>query len=431
MRPANARILAIIFLVLGITIGLFDFPQYLGISEKLPAISFPFRFGLDIQGGTHLVYRADMTNIESSEQSSSMEALRNVVERRVNLFGVAEPLIQAERAGNEHRLIVELAGIKDISAAIKLIGETPFLEFRELKDPPLQAGSEFVPTLLTGRFVKKAEVVFDQTTQRPYVGLEFTFEGSDLFAEITKKNLGRPLAIFLDGSLRSSPIVQDEITSGRAQITGNFTPEEVKKLVGDLNLGALPVPITLIAQQSVGPSLGQESLEKTIRAGVLGFLAVVLFMIIWYRLPGIVAIFALLFYIAIVLCLFKLIPVTLTIAGIAGFILSMGMAVDANILIFERLKEELKAGKSIEEAIREGFIRAWTSIRDSNISSLITSVILYWLGTSIVQGFALTLSIGILVSMFSAISVTRTLLFAAMTPRLQSFRGLFMSGFTK
>lgn len=423
LRPKTARLLAAVFLLLGLTLGFFDSLQYFKrvTGYQLPATNFPYRLGLDIQGGTHLVYRADMTDIEPSDRSDSMEALRNVVERRVNLFGVSEPLIQIEKSGEEQRLIVELAGIKDINAAIKLIGETPFLEFREEKE------GLFVPTALTGRFVKKAEVLFDSTSQRPYIGLEFTSEGGNLFAEITKKNLGKQLAIYLDGSPRSAPVVQDEITSGRAQITGNFTPEEVKKLVGDLNLGALPVPITLIAQQSVGPSLGQESLERTTRAGILGFLAVALFMIIWYRLPGVIAIFALLFYVAILLAVFKLIPVTLTIAGIAGFILSIGMAVDANILIFERLKEELRLGKPIEEAIKEGFLRAWTSIRDSNISSLITSVILYWLGTSIVKGFALTLGIGILVSMFSAVWVTRILLIAVLSKRLSNLRFIFMS----
>lgn len=433
MRPSNARIIAAVFLILGIAIGFLDFPQYFEkiTGYRLPFDKFSYHLGLDIQGGTHLVYKADVQNIESSEVDVSMDALREVVERRVNLFGVAEPLVQVEEAGDEHRLIVELAGIKDINAAIRLIGETPFLEFREMGEGSSEEGIQFVPTVLTGRYVKRAEVLFDQNTQRPYIGLEFTEEGGKIFAEITRKNIGKPLAIFLDGSLRSAPVVQDEIDSGRAQITGNFTPEEVKKLVGDLNLGALPVPITLIAQQSIGPSLGQESLDKSIYAGILGFLAVAIFMIVWYRLPGVLAVLALIFYAALVLAIFKSIPVTLTIAGIAGFILSIGMAVDANILIFERLKEELRQGRSTEEAIHEGFSRAWTSIRDSNISSLITSVILYWLGTSIVKGFALTLGIGILVSMFSAIFVTRTLLISTMTRKLSNLRFIFMSGISK
>ena len=225
--------------------------------------------------------------------------------------------------------------------------------------------------------------------------------------------------------------MREEITGGKATISGTFTPESGKELVGRLNAGALPVPITLIAQQSVGASLGQESLQRSLFAGLIGFIAVAIFMIIWYRVPGIMAVLALLFYLAISLAIFKLVPVTLTVAGIAGIILSVGMAVDANILIFERMKEELRRGRQFEEAVQEGFARAWTSIRDSNISSLITSVILYWFGSSMVRGFALTLGIGILISMFSAITVTRTLLIAVMTKKMEKRRFLFMSGLQK
>ena len=419
----------------------------------------PFRLGLDIQGGAHLVYQADLSNISTPDYVNSMDAVRDVVERRVNLFGVSEPVVQVEKsiplfvgearpegaAGNDWRLIVELAGIKDINAAIRLIGDTPYLEFKE--ERPEQERNKileeqkkigefredpyFTPTALTGRHLKKANLDFDQTTFQPQISLELTDEGAKVFAELTKKNVGKQLAIYLDGAPISAPVVREEITEGRAQITGNFTPKSAKEFVGRLNAGALPVPIKLIAQQTVQPSLGQESLLRSLNAGMMGFLAVAIFMVFWYRLPGILAVLAMLFYITIVLAIFKLIPVTLTAAGIAGFILSIGMAVDANILIFERLKEELRAGKILAEAIQEGFGRAWTSIRDSNASSLITSAILYWLGTSVVQGFALTLSIGILVSMFSAISVTRTLLIAAMARRLESLRFIFLSGLSK
>lgn len=458
IKPRTARMLAAVFLLAGISLGFFGAPSYLDrFLEKIgfekvsnfkfqfSLLNFPYRLGLDIQGGTHLIYQADIGNILSSEQTASMEAVRDVIERRVNLFGVAEPLVQVEKSGSEWRLIVELAGIKDINSAIRLIGETPFLEFKESRpdaerDAILEARKKqerlsedpyFISTPLTGRHLKRASLDFNQNNFQPEITLELTDEGKKLFAEITKKNIGKPLAIYLDGAPISAPVVREEITGGRAQISGNFTPQSAKELAGRLNAGALPVPIKLIAQQSVEASLGKESLEKSLSGGLIGFLAVAVFMIFWYRLPGIIALLALLLYTAIVLAIFKLIPVTLTSAGIAGFILSVGMAVDANILIFERLKEELRQGKSIEEGIQEGFRRAWTSIRDSNISSLITSSILYWFGTSVVKGFALTLGIGILISMFSAIWVTRTLLIAVMTRRIQNRRFIFLSGFSR
>lgn len=444
------------FLLFGILLGIFDAPQYAarmlasaGIPVKHSMFDslqgqFPFRFGLDIQGGTHLVYRADTAAVAPRDREAALASLRDVIERRVNLFGVSEPLVQVERSGSESRLIVELAGIRDTGAAIRMIGETPYLEFREeraldaqsvissaqKKGEQMDEDPFFAPTPLTGRFIKRAAVDFEPTTFQALVSLELTDEGARIFADLTKKNIGKRLAIYLDGAPISMPVVNEEIGGGRAQITGNFTPDEAKQFAGRLNAGALPVPISLIAQQSVEASLGQESLNRSVFAGVIGFLAVAVFMILWYRLPGVIAVCALLLYAALTLAIFKLIPVTLTLAGIAGFILSVGMAVDANILIFERMREELRRGRVLEEAIREGFSRAWTSIRDSNVSSILTSLILYWLGTSVVQGFALTLSIGILVSMFSAISVTRTLLLAVRTPRLERVRMLFMSGFT-
>src|SRR3989338_6233490 len=462
IRPKTARTLALGFLIAGVLLGAFVSPALISrglvraglgsIAEKTETILnlFPWRFGLDIQGGTHLVYRADMSNISTPDQASSMEAVRDVIERRVNLFGVSEPLVQIEKSGSstggERRLIVELAGIKDINLAIRLIGETPFLEFKEerptddreaiLKDkeengPRATEDPFFVSTALTGRFVKKATLDYDQTTFQPVIGLELTDEGGEIFAKLTRKNIKKQLAIYLDCAPISAPVVQEEITGGKAQISGTFTPQEAKELVGRLNAGALPVPITLISQQSVGASLGEELLQQSAFAGIAGFIAISLFMVFWYRLPGVLSVLALSFYATIVLSIFKLIPVTLTSAGIAGFILSIGMAVDANVLIFERLKEELRKGKGLEEAIQEGFGRAWTSIRDSNVSSLITSYILYWMGSSMIQGFALTLSIGILVSLFSAISVTRTLFIAASTRRMKRWKFLFMSGLAR
>lgn len=401
--------------------------------KSLPNIpqffNLPFRLGLDLQGGTHLVYEADLSNIEKGQYGESMQGVRDVIERRVNLFGVTEPLVQVDTVGEHHRLIVELAGVKDIHQAINMIGETPSLDFREertqqeteeiinryqsLPSEEQQTFTEdpyYKPTPLTGKYLKGAVLDFGPQTGRPGVGLEFDEEGARIFEELTGRNVGKKLAIYLDNVPISIPTVNEAISGGRAQITGDFTVDEAKQLVQRLNAGALPVPIKLINQQSVGASLGEASLKQSLFAAMIGILAVALFMIGWYRLPGVMAVLALIIYTAIVLTIFKLIPVTLTLAGIAGFVLSVGMAVDANILIFERMKEELRWGKSLGGAIDEGFKRAWTSIRDSNISSLITCAVLFWLGTSIIKGFALTLAIGILVSMFSAIFVTRNFL---------------------
>ncbi len=401
---------------MGIAAGLFDYPGL------IPKLSVPFKLGLDLLGGTELLYKADLANTSANERASAMEGVRDVIERRVNLFGVKEPQVSINRAGEEYRLIVELAGVKDIAEAIKLIGETPFLEFQELKsgaggEKPLE---DFQPTRLTGQFLKRAQLQFNSTTNEPIVGLEFNDEGTALFSEITSRNVGKPVAIFLDRVPISAPRVQEAITTGRAQISGRFTIQEARTLAERLNAGALPVPIQLLSQRSVGASLGQDSLQKSIRAGLSGFLVVSLFMMFYYRLPGLLAVVALALYTAFVLAIFKLIPVTLTLAGIAGFILSIGMAVDANILIFERLKEELRRGKALASALEEGFKRAWTSIRDSNISTLISALILYTFTTSIVKGFALTLGIGVLVSMFSAITVTRLLLKLVLSSKFET-----------
>lgn len=458
LRPGSARKLALVFFFCGLVLGAFANPatvdravdkahlrKMIPISLAQTKFNVPFHLGLDIQGGTHLVYRADMSAIQAGQQSDSMDSLRDVIERRINLFGVAEPLVQVEKSAGLWQLVVELAGIRDINTAIRLIGETPSLDFREARsdgdrDAIIAAQKNkqrmnedpyFAPTELTGRYVKGATLTFSSTAGEPQIDLELTSDGAMLFANITKKNVGKQLAIYLDGAPISAPTVREQITGGRATISGNFTPASAKALVGRLNAGALPVPITLIAEQSIGASLGQESLDKSLFAGLIGFLTVAIFMIVWYRVPGIMAVLALLIYIGIILAMFKLLPVTLTVAGIAGVILSVGMAVDANILIFERMKEELHRGRQFEEAVREGFARAWPSIRDSNVSSLITSAILYWFGASMVKGFALTLGIGILISMFSAISVTRTLLIAIMTKKMEKKRFLFMSDMSR
>lgn len=425
---AKYRFISFLLILAGLGIGYFDGVSFLKEDSFLHSkiLSAPFKLGLDLRGGVHLMYRADVSAIKPSEVGNAMEGLRDVIERRVNAFGVGEPLVQVERGGalangdKEQRLIVELPGVTNINEAIKMIGETPFLEFRTENPDTAKLSEEdkkdpskvFLASGLNGRYLKRAVLDFSQTTSEPSISLEFNDEGGKLFAKLTKENVNKSIAIFLDGAPISVPVVREEITGGKAQITGQFTPKEAKLLVQRLNSGALPVPVALISQQSVGPTLGEKFLAKGIIAGVYGMALVALFLILWYRLPGAVAVLALILYAIITLALFKLIPVTLSAAGIAGFILSVGMAVDANILIFERMKEELKKGKNLELAISEGFSRAWLSIRDSNISSLITAVILFQMGTSVVKGFALTLGIGILISMFSAIIVSRTFLLA-------------------
>ena len=268
----------------------------------------------------------------------------------------------------------------------------------------------FMPTGLSGSQLDKAEVVTDPNTGSVQVSLVFDREGRELFSELTTRNVNKPIAIYLDGAPISIPTVQQPITDGRAVITGNFTIKSAQLLSQRLNAGALPVPVDLVSQQSVGASLGAESLEKSLKAGIVGLILIIVFMVLYYRLPGLLSVIALSLYLSLTLAVFKLVGVTLTLAGIAGFILSIGLAVDANVLIFERLKEELKEGKSLKLAVEEGFLRAWTSIRDGNISTLITCALLIWFGSSFVQGFAVSLAIGVLMSMFSAITVSRVLL---------------------
>ena len=401
--------------------------------EKPEFLNAPFRLGLDLLGGTHLVYEADLSQIGDLSNTDAMQGVRDVVERRVNFFGVSEPVVQV--SGN-NRLIVELAGISDVSQAIQMIGETPFLEFKEETANTreifeAQAKGErlnedpFTPTGLNGRHLKRAQLVFDQQTGVPQVSLLLNNEGAKLFAEITKRNIGKIVAIYLDGAPISLPVVQNEIPDGSAVISGKFTPQEAKLLATRLNSGALPVPISLISQQTVGASLGRESLEKSLTAGVYGLLAVALFMVIFYRLPGVVSVFALIIYVLIVLFVYKIIPVTLSLAGIAGFILSLGMAVDANVLIFARMREELKAGKTLTQSIEEGFRRAWLSVRDSHVTTLIGALVLYMFTTSIVKGFALTLGIGVLVSLFTATIVTRKILTLFTGPKFENKKRLF------
>jgi preprotein translocase subunit SecD len=403
-----------------------------------------FQLGLDLLGGAHLLYQADLSKVPDADRDDAMEGIRDVIERRVNFFGVSEPLVQVS---GKDRLIVELAGIKDVNQAIQMIGETPFLEFKEPAPNSQQLIDEFnakkaagkasqideiilndqlfVTTGLNGQYLRRASLVFDPQTNKPQISLEFNDEGTRLFGEITQRNIGKQVAIYLDGVPISIPTVQSAITDGQAVITGTFTPQEAKLLAIRLNSGSLPVPIHLISQQTIGSSLGEESIAKSLKAGIYGLILVALFMIVFYRLPGLISVLALIIYVLVVLSVYKALPVTLTLAGIAGFILSLGMAVDANILIFARMKEELAAGKTLPSSLREGFSRAWLSIRDSHVTSLLGAAALYMFTTSIVKGFALTLGIGVLTSLFSAITVTKAFLALCSGPWFEKKKWFF------
>jgi len=487
-------------IILVVMAGVIDWPKGPDIRIKDYYKELKLHLGLDLQGGVHLMYKADLSNIASENYEDAMEGVRDVIERRVNVIGVSEPIVQTVKSEDNWRLIVELAGVSDVNQAIDMIGQTPSLDFREMDEEvaaevetdkeikvkegesldgeqvttenteesdntennekakvveenkleslintdELQIQGEgedsklvdkdgnevdleklqaqlnqekeqgiypgYKMTELTGQHLDQAQLQYDPNTGIPVIGLEFNNEGKELFAQITERNIGKPVGIFLDGEPISMPRVNERIGEGKAVISGDFTIEEAKELARRLNAGALPVPIELVSQQTVGATLGKISVEKSFMAGVIGIFLVSLFMIIYYRLPGVLAVLALGIYTLIILALFKLIPITLTLSGIAGFILSIGMAVDANVLIFERIKEELNDGNNLLSSIEKGFKHAWMSIRDSNISTIITCVILAWFGVGILKGFAITLGIGVLLSMFSAIIVTRTFL---------------------
>ena len=446
-------VLAIVILILGSGIAFFVVKSQPSLNKNFAnANSFlkdhPFRLGLDLSGGSHLIYKADVSSVPAGQVGDSMSALRDVIERRINLFGISEPVVQVQNggfiSGAGEELIVDLPGVTDVKQAIAMIGQTPLLVF-ETEAPAgtpqkatvgadgkvtLDVGSNYVPTQLTGRYLQKATLVFDSNNE-PTVSLQFDPTGTQLFDQITKDNVGKTVAIFLDGAPISTPVVREEIPSGQAVISGTFTPTEAKQLVGRLNSGALPVPISLLSTQTIGAILGDNAINAGVKAAILGFILVALFLILLYRLPGLVATISLCIFISIILALFKLMPVTLTAAGIAGFIISIGIAVDANVLIFERIKEEMRSGKTIKVSVSTGFSRAWFSIRDSNISNFITAVILFWFGTSLIQGFALTLGMGVIVSMFSAIVVTRIFLGAlGFIGEGKVARFLFSSGFS-
>ena len=363
----------------------------------------PTKLGLDLVGGSRLVLEAQPTNgIVTPEMMSSLQF---AIENRVNKLGVSETVVQ--RSGDK-RLIVEIPDVSDLNQAKAYLGETAELDFRQ---PVMkETGAEWEATGLSGKDLSKANLSTNSQNGQWVVDLEFNVEGTKKFAELTKKLVGQPMAIFFNGEMQSAPVIREPITGGRAQISGGengFSVEEAKKMVDLLNAGALPVPAKIIEENTVGPTLGADSIAKSKIAGAIGLSFVMIFMVAYYRAPGLIANVALIIYSLILFALFKIIPVTLTLAGIAGFILSIGMAVDANILIFERTKEELRAGRTLFTAINSGFDRAFTSIFDSNMTTIITCIILYSCGTSIVKGFALTLALGVCVSMFSAITITK------------------------
>ncbi len=519
--------------LLGLFSAVLAYPKMLSFSPPAERFfeRFQMNYGLDLAGGVHLTYSADLTEIPEEKHTEALEAVVAVIERRVNAFGVGEPLVQLSTSGSDSRIIVDLPGVKDVEEAKQLIKDTPFLEFRELAgegdeglkqvdeanakskesadkilenvlsgvdfaetaktwsqdpgskesggeydfqkkgyyveafdavafDPNFQKGSVW-PTLVESDFgwhimkkidergegdereVKIAHILFSkydisqfpmlqfkttglsgknladafvdyqsQGLGAPQIGLRFDEEGTRLFAEITKRNIGKPVAIFLDQQIISQPTVQTEILNGEAVITGDFTLPGANDLVKRFNEGALPVPITLDQQYSIGAALAEEALHNSIRAGVIGLLAVAVFMVFFYRFLGLIAVVALLLYTAMLLALFKLsnltpFPITMTLSGIAGFILSIGIAVDANVLIYERTREEFSFGKTMRTSLKEGFRRAWPSIRDGHLSTLITTIVLMGIGTGFVKGFAITLALGVLLSLFTAVVLVR------------------------
>jgi len=379
--------------------------------------------GLDLQGGVHVILEANMNDIPNDRRSQALESVKEVIKRRVDYYGVSEPVVQTSKVGNQYRIIVELPGVTDTQEAIKLIGQTARLEFKKpteafdnvTQSQNLSLDEMFVPTNLSGSDLIRAQVTFDPKGL-PQVAIAFSDEGGRKFEALTEELVGKPLAIFLDSNLLSAPKVQEKISGGEAVINGKFSVEEAKKLAIQLNAGALPVSVRVVEQKNIGATLGKESVQKSALAGGVGLFLVALFMILVYGRLGVLAVFALIDFALITLSLYRLMPVTLTLAGIAGFILSVGMAVDSNILIFERIKEELRAHKPFQAALELGFGRAWDSIRDANICTIITAFVLYnpfnwpFLNTSgPVRGFALTLFLGIVVSLFTGIVVTRTL----------------------
>lgn len=352
--------------------------------------------GLDLRGGVHVVLEAKDTPTSKVTEDSMKKAVA-VLENRINQTGVTEPVIQRQ---GERRIIVELAGIKDPEKAVQDMIKPAYLEFK----------TEDGKSIITGADLKDAIEGRDPNSGQVEVDLTFTTAGTRKFAQATAANVGKPIGIYLDGRLLQNPVVQEPITNGKARITGYESLEEAHTIAILLRSGALPVQLEVMEKRTVGPQLGQDSLDRSINAGIVGLIAILVFMVVFYRIPGLIADLALIIYTLIVLGIFIGIHATMTLPGIAGFLLSLGMAVDANVIIFERVKEELRSGKSIRSAIDAGFKRGFVAVFDANVTTLIAAVVLYYFGTSMIRGFAVTLSIGILASMFTAITMTRWML---------------------
>jgi preprotein translocase subunit SecD len=383
---------------------------------------FTTKLGLDLKGGSSLIFEADTSKVKNADLNDALNSARDIIERRINFFGVTEPQIQTIKTGNKYRLSVDLPGINNYEEAIKLIGQTAQLKFKELPDGKIATTTPIFLQLtkdtgLSGINILKSTVEFDSQNGKPQVGLKFNKKGADLFAAITKRNIGKPVGIFLDNIPLTTPTVQTEILDGSAVITGTFTTDEAKKLTIAINSGALPLPIKLVEQKNIGPSLGESEVRKSVYAGTIGLITVLLFMIIYYGRLGFIASLALLIYGLISLFIFKAIPLVLTLPGVAGFILSIGMAVDSNILIFERIKEEQRKGKAFDIAVKLGFGRAIDAIKDANVTTLTVAFILFnplnWEFLpqfGMVRGFALTLAIGVATSLFTGVVITKRLI---------------------
>lgn len=429
--PLKKFILIVILVLISVVITLPQTFTIFGQTFNRPNINirvgnFSFQrdikmhLGLDLAGGSQLVFEADMSKVPLEKQTDALEGVRNIIESRVNLFGISEPTVQTSVFEGKSRIIVELPGISDTESAVSLIGKTAQLSFAEIQETIIEGdatpSASLIPTNLTGADLHSAQVVFDQNTGKPSISLQFTEEGGQKFTEITGKNVGKQLPIVLDNQIISAPVVQEQISGGTAQISGDFTVDEAKQLAIQLNAGALPVPVNLVQESAIGATLGTLSVNQSITAGVVGMIMVCLFMILEYGFLGLVADIGLFIFIIITLALYKLIPVTVTLPGIAGFLLSVGMALDGNILIFERFKEE-KPKHEFHQALEIAFGRAWNSIRDAYTATLITCFVLAnpldwsFLNTSgPIRGFAITLGLGIFISLFSGIFVSRNLL---------------------
>jgi len=411
------------------------FGKKLALTLKRPNVNFrlgpvkisndlSLKKGLDLAGGVHLVFKAGTDSLPEKDRQQALESLRDNIERRVNMYGLSEAVVQTSKTTDQDRLVVEIPGQVDPAQAVALIGQTAQLNFMlEESIAPEATESATVYDLfsketgLSGANLRKAEVIFDQNTGKPQVALEFDEKGKEIFAQLTTDNVGQMMAIFLDSFLVSAPSINEPIVDGKGVISGEFTLDQAKQMVTQLNAGALPLSVELIEQRTVSATLGEESISKGVRAGLVGVGLVALFMVGFYGRLGLLANFGLFIYAALSLALYKLIPVTLTMPGVAGFLLSLGMAVDSNILIFERMKEELRIGRPWRTAMELGFGRAWDSIRDANVCTLITTFVLFnpfdwsFLNTSgMVRGFALTLGLGVVLEMFTGIVVVRTLM---------------------